>query len=594
MDWQELWDNGSDEEIELSLEPKPYEKKPITKRIAVVDCETDPFAPEYLIAPFAVGFLTEDSYVDFWGDDCIDQFFTYLATLEDEYIIYAHNGGKFDFFFFLKYLDHNTSPMIMNGRLVKIFFQGQEFRDSFAIIPEALAKYKKTEIDYKLFVPSKREKHKAKILAYQKDDCVYLYEQVAYFLNMFGDTLTIASAALRMLNSYHGFERFNSNALDDKFRAYYYGGRNQCFETGILRPRQGKWQMIDRNSMYPAVMRDCLHPIGTDFELQDTITDETDFACIVARNRGALPVRLFHGGLDFTYEYGEFYATIHEINAGLETGTLEIESVKHAWTFKQKSTFAAFIDEWYAQRLRAKDAGDLLLDVNTKRVMNASYGKFALNPRKFKKWLLTDGEIPSPLASAEYPEGWTMHSHSGDMYIWERPAPRRNGFYNVATAASITGAARANLLLAIAQAERPIYCDTDSIICESWNGETHDRELGGWKVEAQGDIAAIAGKKLYAVFNDGVSIKKASKGCQLTPAEIMSVCNGEEIMYKNPVPAFSLKARNKDSKGFGEGAFATFIDRTIRMTGGKDNDGNKRLATNGNGKGDSGQDTIAF
>src|SRR5690606_17627652 len=110
--------NGSDEQIETSIEPKPYEKKPITKRIAVVDCETDPFAPKILVQPFTVGFLTDTEYVDFWGDDCVDQFFAYLATLEDDFIIYAHNGGKFDFFFFLKYLDRNTSPMIMNGRLV--------------------------------------------------------------------------------------------------------------------------------------------------------------------------------------------------------------------------------------------------------------------------------------------------------------------------------------------------------------------------------------------------------------------------------------------------------------------------------------------
>jgi hypothetical protein len=104
-----------------------------------------------VVKPFTIGVCFDDRYVDFWGDDCVKQFFEYIATLEDEYIFYAHNGGKFDFFFFLQYLDADQTPLIMNGRLVKIMFGGQEFRDSFAIIPQALSGYKKDEIDYNKF-----------------------------------------------------------------------------------------------------------------------------------------------------------------------------------------------------------------------------------------------------------------------------------------------------------------------------------------------------------------------------------------------------------------------------------------------------------
>jgi hypothetical protein len=34
------------------------------------------------------------------------------------------------------------------------------------------------------------------------------------------------------------------------------------------------------------------------------------------------------------------------------------------------------------------------------------------------------------------------------------------------------------------------------------------------EIEAEGDYAAIAGKKLYAVFDKGKVLKKASKGCR--------------------------------------------------------------------------------
>lgn len=565
-----------DDEPDERFAPIPYANNQTKKRLAVVDCETDPFAPYFLIKPFAVGFWTEDRYVEFWGPNCVDDFFEYLATLEDEYIIYAHNGGKFDFFFFLKYLDHKHAPMIMNGRLVKLFFQGQEFRDSYAFCPEALASYQKEKIDYAKFAADKREKHKVEILRYLRSDCQYLFDLVIFFHNRFGDKLTIASASMAMLQSYHGFEKIHSDKIDEMFRHYYYGGRNQCFETGILKPRNGgTWKMVDRNSMYPSVMRDCEHPISSTYELTDRITDRTDFACIFAENNGALPLRAHNGGLDFTCKRGIFYASIHEIRAGLETGTLKILAVKHAWEFEEKRSFGEFINTFYESRLEAKAQGDRLRDLFDKRVMNSSYGKFALNPRKFKKWLMTQGEIPDPIATETNPDGWSLHSSSGDIYIWERPNPRKGGFYNVATASSITGAARANLLTNLSYAERPIYCDTDSIICEEFHGECHETQLGGWKVEAEGDLAAIAGKKLYAVFNQGDVLKKASKGANLTPAEIVSVCNGETVIYENPVPAFHLHDKGKGGQlGDGIGS-ASFITRQIKMTGGNNANRNR-------------------
>ena len=565
------WD-GDDE----TFEPIPYPMKETKKTIAIVDCETDPFAPDFLIKPFAIGFETPTTYIDFWGDDCVKQFFDYLATCEERYVIYAHNGGKFDFFFFLEFMAQNTSPRIINGRLVQIFFGQQEFRDSYAIVDIPLAKFQKDEIDYSKFTRDKREKYKAEIRQYLQTDCHYLYQLVTEFHSRFGDKLTAASAALQILNSHHGFERFTSDAVDEKFREYYYGGRVQCFETGILKPNSGqRFLVVDRNSMYPSAMKECLHPISATYELNDRITEETDFATIIATSKGALPMRNDNGSLDFPHTTGRFFATGHEIKAGLETGTLEIHSVECAWEFERKSSFADFVDYYYPLRQKAKLEKDKLADIMYKLVLNSSYGKFALNPRKFKSWKLTIGEIPEPLASEEYPDGWTLHSSNGEFFIWERPSPRRGGFYNIATAASITGAARANLLRNIARSSRPIYCDTDSIICESFSGNLSDTELGGWKIEADGDCAAIAGKKLYAIFNGENVLKKASKGCTLSGEEIIQICNGATILYENKVPSFHL--HNKGAMELDGIGSADFVKRRIRMTGGKTNGAKKDL-----------------
>lgn len=571
------WD-GDDE-----LEPVPYPLKETKKTIAVVDCETDPFAPDFLVKPFAIGFETSNRYIDFWGDDCVKQFFEYLDTLEDRFIIYAHNGGKFDFFFFLDFLAENTSPRIINGRLVQIFFGKQEFRDSYAIVDIPLAKFQKDEIDYSKFTRDKRERYKTEIRTYLQSDCRYLYQLVTEFHSRFGDKLTAASAALQVLNSFHGFEKIQSDAIDEKFRQYYFGGRVQCFENGLLKPTPGnRFLVVDRNSMYPSAMNEHEHPISSTFELSKEFTDATDFATVIGISHGALPFRNENGSLDFPHKTGRFFATGHEIRAGIETGTFELLEVESAWTFEKKSTFSEFVNHYYPLRQKAKREKDKLADIMYKLVLNSSYGKFALNPRKFKSWKLTIGEVPEPLRSEAYPDGWTQHSQNGEFYIWERPSPRRGGFYNIATAASITGAARANLLRNLALAKRPIYCDTDSIICEGFNGHLSDTELGGWKIEAEGNLAAIAGKKLYAIFSkdklakpiykgERYTLKKASKGCSLSGNEIIDICNGEIVQYQNPVPTFSFAKRNRNSVQTDFGAYATFVKRSIKMTGSKSN-----------------------
>jgi hypothetical protein len=210
---------------------------------------------------------------------------------------------------------------------------------------------------------------------------------------------------------------------------------------------------------------------------------------------------------------------------------------------------------FYGLRLDAKAVNDKVRDILYKFCLNSSYGKFALNPRKFKQWMMTIGEVPEPRATADNPKGWSLEVQSGDIFIWSRPNPRRGGFYNVATAASITGAARANLWLNINRAVRPIYCDTDSIICQGFKGELDETALGGWKLEATGDLAAIAGKKLYAVFNANEPIKKAAKGVGITAQDIVDICGGQEIQFHNPVPTFHLDGS------------ADFVSRRVRMTG---------------------------
>jgi len=535
-----------------SMETKPYEKRVTEKRICVVDTETDPFSIGRVVKPFSVGFYDGVTYKDFWGEDCIHQYFAWVReTYEEPLLIYAHNGGGFDFYFMLDYLDHGDTPIIINGRLTKVSLQGQEYRDSFKIIPAPLSAYQKDEIDYSWFEEGEREKHKDAILHYQRKDCEYLHQLVTRYHEEFGDELTIGSTAIKYLKHFYGFETFRE-WQDDIIRPYYFGGRNQCFDSGLLHSSKG-WKVYDVNSMYPHAMRSYNHPITSQWERGRTINKDTFFITYEGTQYGAFPCRHENGSLDFTRENGTFLVTIHEFNAALETGTLGSGRIVDTYNFPQYTTFATFIDFFYELRLQAKKDGDKILDLFYKLLMNNSYGKFAQDPRKYSDYLFTIGDVPDD------GEDWEHESSYGQGFMWKRAAKNRwRGFRNVGAAASITGASRSELLRGISKAERPIYCDTDSIICERLNADLDDKRLGAWKLEAEAHTAAIAGKKLYALFDgqasNEVCVKSASKGAKLSPQEIREVASGGEVVYSNPVPNFQLDGS------------AEFIARRIRRT----------------------------
>lgn len=558
--------------MSIDIEPEEYNLKPLTKLLCTFDTETDPFAEGRIVKPFTCGFYCHelDIYQDFWGDDCVTQFFDWLeceialGTFGDkELVILAHNGGNFDFYFFTDEFDAGSKPFIINGRLVRVYARGIEFRDSFTIMPFALGEYDKDPIDYRCMERGFRDVFRDKILSYQKRDCIALYELVSRWYEIFGDKLTIASASLPMLRSFHGYETM-WEAVDTEMRPYYFGGRNQCFATGVM---TGDFYVYDINSSYPDVMERYEHPVSATPHKTKRMTERTHFAHIRAWSLGALPVRKEDGGLAFPIGTYDFFACIHEINAGIATDTLKIKEVYSAIEFDQMSTFGGFVRFMYDKRMHYGDIGDEIGKMHYKYGLNSPYGKFAQDPRKYENWLFDPKDVPTPLycepcaknikqgivtnecqsciAKDTSPWGWRLHTiHEGRPIYTSPQRVRASGFHNVATAASITSAARASLLYGINAATRPLYCDTDSIICEAMTPSPNivfdEKALGAWKTEARGDTVCIAGKKLYAVFDGDTEIKKASKGVKLTAGQIRRVCNGEVIEYAHPVPKFRL------------------------------------------------------
>jgi hypothetical protein len=514
------------------------------KPILTMDIETDPFAYQKIIKAFCIGLYDGQNFDSIWGERCVDKMVRCLEKLPEPSIIYMHNGGKFDIFLgLLRYLEGEM--IIINGRIVKAWLGKHELRDSYSILPMPLKHYKKDEIDITKLERECRDLHRPEILSYLRGDCVYLHELVTGFRDEFGEFLTVGSAAMAQLRKFHPFEQ-TKRYFDEKFRSqFFFGGRVQCFQSGIINQ---EFKIYDVNSMYPFVMSNFKHPTGVAYELDKKVTRNSAFVVAEGRQQGcgAFPLRE-RKGINFPLLFGSYAFTIHEWEAALETGFFKPQRVLKTYNFNEWIIFDEFVDHFYTARQRAKKAKDRIHEIFYKFILNSAYGKFAQNPDNFRDSAITHGTaMPEPWeAKFVHPDGTTF---------WDKGVSKHS-YYNVSIGASITGAARAVLMRALSGSQNLIYCDTDSIIAGGINRVSFDDiSLGSWKLEGQGTRIAMAGKKLYACFDGSECIKKATKGGNLTPAEIVRVAQGETVTFRKQAPTFKLDGR------------VTWIERKLRMT----------------------------
>lgn len=209
----------------------------------------------------------------------------------------------------------------------------------------------------------------------------------------------------------------------------------------------------------------------------------------------------------------------------------------------------------YNNKLKAKETGDKSLYILSKLFMNSLYGKFGANPAMYRKRMVVPREDIS-LTDPQYIVEGFMGPYA---VVQDNRSKSRSQYYNVATAASITGAERAYLLRALVKhSVRPVYLDTDSMLAEDFIDLPYGKELGEWSDEGVWSEIALAGKKLYGLKCldvDGKPIYKvASKGARLTYDELAIIASGGKITWASEAPTFSL------FRGIG------FTERNITMT----------------------------
>jgi hypothetical protein len=511
----------------------------------VFDCETDSF-DGLPVTPFIWCAYDGIQKLTFWSTI---EFVEWLKEYDG--IALAHNGGKFDTVLLAEYFSVDEEIKIINGRVAEVKIGNATVRDSFLILPAPLsASGIKDEFDYKILDRNKkhlRKKFAKEIEKYCHQDCVALFEMVTAFYSRFGQRLTQAGAALATWESMGGLARRWGGAHDAHFRQFYYGGRCEAFQKGIL---GDGWDYFDIKSAYPWAMAQD-HPAShiRDYFVHnkiDRITPQS-FARIKAASRGCLPSRgkyvteyLHHD------DYREYFATGWEIIAGLETNTLKIESAT-IYRPNELETLKPYVDFFYAEKLTAEQSGNKIGRLIAKIFLNSLYGKYGSAADEYKKYKIVEAGI--------VPDGWALYAECGEFDIIQ--TPNAGQFYDVALAASVTGCARSKLFRQMLRVDNLAYSDTDSIICKGGNFEIGEN-LGQWEKVCTLNNFHVGGKKLYAGYDSAekewVTAHKGFSKLDTSFEDVIKAAKGEEFIINRSAPSINAIGEQK------------FINRKMRRT----------------------------
>ena len=534
---------------------------PRSKPVLSCDCETDPFKYGRVPEPFIWGLYDGKHFQTF------EHTKDFVAAVQDRQIIlYAHNGGKFDYMFLLKFVKE-TKAQIINGRIVSMFLGHCELRDSYSIIPEPLKKFgDKKEIDYAKLERANREANRDEIREYLFYDCKILYDAVTQYRAIAGTHKTIASNALAYATRLGIDVGKTSHRFDSKYRPFYFGGRCECFKPGT----HENIHLIDIHSAYPYAMLQ-EHATGSNFVRRNSLDGMTReeiqraFIVIECTSNGAFPIRT-RDGLSFPIEYNEFNITGWEYLVAKEYGLIDNEKILEVRYTGDTITFKPYIDHWYAYKASFSKTINPVEYTIGKIMQNSLSGKLSQNPARYY-----DYKIVPAGTRLDKAEGWELHIEYEGHEIHRRASLWKykfkygveweaKGIYNnVATGASITGFTRAHLLRAMCQLGREhiIYCDTDGIVCDGSTDLTalpFTDAIGDWEHEDNATIGHFAGKKLYGIKLSTGKEKIASKGSKLTYDDLVKIINGETIEWLNDAPSFSIDGS------------AQFVRRSIRAT----------------------------
>jgi len=327
-----------------------------------------------------------------------------------------------------------------------------------------------------------------------------------------GFQLTIASQAFAAFR-----HRFMDHeiVIDDHEEALqlarnaFMGGRTETHYIGRL---EGKYWLVDVNSMYPFVMRDNDYPTSLVSVYKNVTMNELGkwlkqycviAECVIETSEPVYPVR-HENKLIFPTGLFESTLSTPELIYALENG--HIRKVKRASVYEKANIFTDFIDWMYTTRRRYKDMGNTVWSWLVKILGNSLYGKWGQNGFVFKEVYTVDNLDIKVWTEydAETGEKYRMRQFCGVVQEKKRNGESSNS--HPAIAAHVTAYARIYLYKLMKQAElvNVFYNDTDSLLLNevgfnNLHEYINEKELGALSIDGVYDYVSLYGAKDYVM-----------------------------------------------------------------------------------------------
>jgi len=329
-------------------------------------------------------------------------------------------------------------------------------------------------------------------------------------LGKFGVTAaSLAWNAFRHRFMRHKILSHQNPSLELAEREAYYGGRTEVFKCGRY---QGRFFILDVNSMYPATMKDGYFPtqvVGYVGEAAPAeikrATDNVVYNCLAYIDTEAeiYPKRLH--GLGLTFPTGRFITRLigPELKEAARRGHLA--KAEDCYVYRAEQIFKEYVEYFWDLRRRYKEAGDKVREQFAKLLLNSLYGKFgqwakpvkALGTSLMPKYMAADFvDAVEGRIGRFYQAGHEVFIQLKEKETWRNAA--------VAISATVTSYARLVLwsLIETATLENVYYVDTDSLMVNEaglerlkpWIGN----DLGWLKLEKEADVVEIRAPKDYS------------------------------------------------------------------------------------------------
>lgn len=460
-----------------------------------------------------------------------------LDNLYDGDVVYAHNGGKYDFLFIMHFLkahkEHKIKKMlIIHGSIVKfvVVYNGKsiEFRDSFAILPKSLRSltndfdvlHKKLEMDYDIGIDDARYEE------YFNNDLMGLYEVLLQASDLH-EKPTLAANALNIFSNdfYRGRISSNSMKINNIFRESYYGGRVEIFKMAGQ-----ELNYYDVNSLYPSVMYDFKYPlpIKNNYEITYSLSNKYEgvYKCSIEAPYLKIPLLPIKHDKKLVFGIGSWsgwYAS-QELRKAKELG-YKVNIIYGYKFLASDYIFREYVEHYYKIKKNSKGAKKAI----AKLMLNSLYGKFGQR-NELESWKI---DIQGRSKASMYKDVYKYYNVGGfnvSVKKFRINAP----FMHTEIASMITANARLRLYSLIERAgmNNVYYCDTDSIITSSLMNTSE--ELGDIKEEAHIDKFIAIAPKVYA-YTSGDKVAIRAKGLL---AKNLKFVDFENALMKHDLSAF--------------------------------------------------------